>query len=105
MRARRSLSSSALRGGSKIIGKTEQEPMAALGNVVDAMLVFALGILLALIANWNVDLNSVDVTGIKQVEGDVQEVQQGINEDSGEYAEMGTVYRDKETGTLYIVED
>ena len=32
-------------------------------------------------------------------------MQQGINEDSGENAEMGTVYRDKETGTLYIVEN
>lgn len=94
--------------GSKLLGDGEQDPMGSMGNLMDVMLVFACGLLLALIANWNVDLTDVQSSSggssaIKEIEGDLEEVEEGIATDSNSYEEMGTVYRDGETGQLYVV--
>ena len=102
--ARRNLRSSRLHGSTLLPDDREQDPMGSLGNLMDVMLVFACGLLLALITNWNVDITGQTVDqSISQVEGDLQEVQEGINENDGQYEEMGQVYRDKDTGEIYIV--
>lgn len=108
--SRHDLSRSKL-GGSSHLGVTRlgdanhDDPMGSFGNLMDVMLVFACGLLLALIANWNVDIDGDSAeSGIKEVEGNLEEVQAGIDEADGSYTEMGTVYRDEETGQLYIVE-
>lgn len=81
--------------------------MGSLGNLMDVMLVFACGLLLALIANWNVDLPGVESSSgspaLKELKGDLQEAQQGIAVESGRYNQLGTVYQDEETGKLYVV--
>ena len=81
-------------------------PMEGLGNLADAMLVFACGLLLALIINWNVEVS--DTGEIQQqdkyeVEGFEENDTQTIDGES-ELEEMGTVYRDPETGKYYVVE-
>lgn len=83
--------------------------MSSMGNLMDVMLVFACGLMLAIVANWNVDLADVRETEgapvIKEVEGDLQAVQEGIAAQDGTYTEMGVIYRDEETGDLYVMTD
>ena len=82
------------------------DPMSSMGNLADVMLVFACGLLLALIINWNVDVEQVaqqqpdtkyEVEGIEN--GESQTI-----EGESELQEMGTVYMDPETGKYYVVE-
>ena len=82
------------------------DPMSSMGNLADVMLVFACGLLQALIINWNVDVAQVaqqqpetkyEVEGIE--EGESQTI-----EGESQLQEMGTVYMDPETGKYYVVE-
>lgn len=56
------------------------DPMAQTSNITDAMLVLAVGIMLALVINWGVELNTlVDVDELEAndlKEEEVQEVEQ-----------------------------
>ena len=86
----------------------ELNPMEGVANLVDAMLVLACGLMLALIINWNVDVGSAGTTVELQQEQEVTSLE-GVSA-SGEisdlesgYEELGMVYRDPETGKLYMV--
>lgn len=76
--------------------------------MADAMLVFACGILLALIISWNVEISErgeISQQGTKyEVENIGQQAEQAIAPDT-ELEEMGKVYRDPETGKYYVIED
>ncbi len=79
--------------------------MGSLGNLMDAMLVFACGLIVSIVAHWNVDLSVTQVveeeqmTQIEQVEQITQDVASGSR-----YSERGTVVEDSETGDLYLIE-
>ena len=82
-------------------------PMDGVANLADVMLVFACGLMLALITYWNVD---VAATVAPDVSADRQEITQDSSDsstddspDEGDLEEYGTVYRDPTTGKLYIV--
>ena len=98
------------RGRLRAARKTEEiNPMEGVGNMADAMLVFACGLLLALILSWNVNVNefgeiSNDATNVYEVNGIDGGVTQQINENSN-LEEMGTVYRDPVTGKYYVVQE
>lgn len=89
-------------------------PMEGVGNMADAMLVFACGILLALILSGNVAVNeSGMISNPSNMSGginpsyEVDGVEDGVTEEiSGEdgLEEIGTVYRDPSTGKYYVVE-
>lgn len=83
-------------------------PMESVANLVDAMLVLACGLMLALIINWNVDVGSAGTTVELNQEQEVTELD-GVSS-SGElsdldsnYEKMGVVYRDPVTGKYYMV--
>ena len=84
-------------------------PMEGVGNMADAMLVFACGILLALIVSWNVDISEHgEINGAANKKYEVQGFDSGATEtiDPAEgLEEMGKVYRDPETGKYYVIED
>lgn len=88
----------------------EVNPMDGLANLADVMLVFACGIMLALIINWNVDVGSSVSEPVQMEQGqEVSDMEnlgegQGILSENGQYEEMGVVYRDPATGNLYMVE-
>jgi hypothetical protein len=94
------------------IRKDESEdinPMEGVANLVDAMLVLACGLMLALVINWNVDIGSAGTTveidqgkEVQQIDG-VSANGETVNDSSG-YEEMGMVYRDPKTGKLYMVQ-
>ena len=87
-------------------------PMDSISNLADAMLVLAVGIMLALIINWNVDISagttdkaaSADPP-ISFEQDDLTESQDDAKTIEGDLTEMGKVYYDQQTGTYYIVEN
>ncbi len=83
-------------------------PMEGVGNMADAMLVFACGILLALIISWDVDISEqgeIHNTGTRyQVEG-IDDATSTTIESKDDLEEMGKVFRDPKTGKYYVVEE
>jgi hypothetical protein len=89
----------------------ESNPLEGVVNVVDAMLVFACGLMLALSVYWNIDLGPIgervdlqrgqEVTEVSDLRDDLVE-----SEGQGElYEKMGTVYKDPRTGQLFMLTD
>ncbi len=84
----------------------DEDPRTGLVNLADVMLVFACGLIVALVAHYNVDLTAQDTPeDMEHVNQQVQEVQKDQTDTSATYAEFGSVYQDTETGELYIVKD
>ena len=102
----------------KRFSEGEEDPMAGTSNLVDAMLVIAVGLLIFVVISWNMQSvvfqdNTQQQQAIDQSSPDVTEVAEGqvLNEtpdtsnSSGQgYTEMGKVYKDPATGKLVMVE-
>ena len=95
--------------------RVEEDPMAGTSNLVDAMLVIAVGFLVFVIISWNMQAMIDPTTSIhdQMQQKEMVEVDQGqqLNEtpdttnSSGQgYTEMGKVYKDPSTGKLIMVE-
>jgi len=84
-------------------------PMDSVGNMADAMLVLAVGIMLALVMHWDVDLRSSDSTVEVEKTQEVDDVEDVDEDELSKQAaeqgltEMGVVYEDPETGKLYLI--
>jgi hypothetical protein len=84
----------------------DTDPMASVANISDAMLVFACGLLIALVTRYGVELvqvDEIDLSDTQQVE-DVEAMQQEISDSGKGYVEVGTVYVDPNTGERYLLE-
>lgn len=87
-------------------------PMNYLSNLSDVMLVLAVGIMVALILHWNVQIDNTDAaqSGSSQngqdstvtFTQDELESQENVPDDM---QRMGDVYYDKESGTYYIIKN
>lgn len=84
--------------------KESFNPMDGMANLADVMLVFACGLLIALIASWNVDISSVSHAENRYEIQKAQGADKTIEEEA-DMEEMGTVYKDPDTGKYYIVEN
>ena len=82
--------------------ESEGSPMESIANIVDVMLVFACGLLLALVTVWNVDIGLDRPDNMYEV-SDVVEESQSVSKDN--LQEAGKVYRDPTTGNLYFIEE
>ena len=84
-------------------------PMEGVGNMADAMLVFACGLLLALIISWNVDVSETgEITKAPEVKYEVDNIGDSTEQDADvteNLKDMGRVYQDPETGKYYVVEE
>ena len=103
--------------GRKRFSEGEEDPMAGTANLVDAMLVIAVGLLIFVVISWNMqsvvfqsneqqtfDESSPNVTEV--AEGQVLNETPDSSDSSGKgYMEMGRVYKDPSTGKLIMVED
>lgn len=87
----------------------EADPRIGLVNLADVMLVFACGLMVALVAHYNVDISGTAV----EIEGEPQEIDasqfnemENENEGDGGPAleERGTVWEDPTTGQMYLIE-
>lgn len=102
---------STLRSGSLRNKKTREDvnPMENLSNLADALLVFACGIMLALIVRGGIvptDLEQVDISlGEEITDSDVLSDAAGAIEDlSSGYEKVGILYKDPVTGKMYMIE-
>ena len=84
----------------------EVDPMSSLSNIGDVMLVFACGLMVALVVAWNVDLakfKEVDTkTELKQ--DDVERMTEQLYGEGNAFVEKGKVYQDPVTGKTYVLE-
>ena len=103
-------------------------PMQFLSNLSDAMLVLAVGMMLALIVHWNVDISTsggvmsdsgvsyaaegeggserIDKNDALQLPGEALEQMptQQLGDDGSGMEKLGEVYYDAATGQYYIIE-
>lgn len=99
--------------------RQEEDPMAGTSNLVDAMLVIAVGFLIFVVMSWNMqsvvfsDMSQEEKQRTMEAMKQVSEVNQGdeledvpdTSDNSGQgYTEMGKVYKDPSTGKLILVE-
>ena len=117
------------RGGARFGESSDVNPLSYTGNMSDAMLILAVGIMLALIIHWNVDVSTSGgersdsgITLQQQSEGqggdsainkdnavsfdgdDLQELDnsQDLSQGGG-MDKLGEVYYDQGTGKYYVV--
>ena len=103
----------------RLLHSEDEDPMAGSANLVDAMLVLAVGFLIFLVVSWNMqsvvfsDDSPEEKKQTMQAMQKAAEIQQGnqVNDtpqsQSGQgqgYVQMGTVYKDPKTGKLIMVE-
>lgn len=92
-------------------------PNAMLGvtNLADVMLVLAVGIMLALVINWHIDVGSSTGSApqtaspeqMEEVEVSDQSIDLGSTEDIESNPDLevrGTVYVDRNTGKMYMID-
>lgn len=99
--------------------RQEEDPMAGTANLVDAMLVIAVGFLIFIVMSWNMqgvifsDASQEEKQKVMETIKQITEVNQGqelddvpdISNSSGQgYTEMGKVYKDPSTGKIIMVE-
>ena len=98
-------------------------PLNYAGNLADVMLVLAVGIMLALIIHWNVDVSTTGGDGssengmtleaqgeqinkddaVEFDESDIEEKEQPEDMEGGGMNKLGEVYYDAETGKYYVI--
>ena len=89
----------------------DADPMDGVANLADVMLVFACGLMLALITFWNVDVagtqRSTEPASLEELTQTAEELERRESEtiDSEGLEEYGRVYRDPESGKLYILSE
>ena len=94
--------------------RVEEDPMAGTSNLVDAMLVIAVGFLVFVIISWNMQamIDPSQSVQEKMQQQQTSEVNQGqelndtpdtTNSSGQGYTEMGKVYKDPATGKLIMV--
>lgn len=94
-------------------GDDSVNPMDGVSNMSDAMLVLAVGIMLALVINWKIDLGKynsslqIDTTKMEELNEDSAKVTNEVTLDELEsnYVKAGTVYQDTNTGKTFVVID
>lgn len=95
-------------GGSARFDETPEDPQASLVNLVDIMLVFICGLIVALVsAQPAFNMTSTNTDGGQQVEAgrELAEMPEGLRgQAAGAGMEpVGQVYRDPKTGKLILV--
>ena len=104
----------------KFLNHGEEDPMAGTSNLVDAMLVIAVGLLVFVVISWNMqnivfneNMDEQQKQKVKNAITEVSQIDQGeelkdspdISNSSGNgFTEMGKDDRDSDTGKLIMVE-
>ena len=102
-------------GHSQFVDNDDVNPMEGVSNMSDCMLVLAVGIMLAVVINWKVDIkaassaknNTERTDEDKMMEIDEENTSNSSNisyEDlESKYKKSGTVYTDVFSGKTYVV--
>ncbi len=95
-------------GGGRFFGEEAANPMDGLTNLADAMLVLAVGIMLALLLHWKVDISAVSQAAEPQNEKitlDESDISDSEEKEltSEDMQRIGALYYDEEAGVYYAV--
>jgi hypothetical protein len=86
--------------GSSNLREDPINPLDGVANLADIMLVLSVGIMLALVINWNIDLAGI----VSRMES--ANAQGDTEVDEGRMQEIEVrVYQDTETGKYYVVDE
>ena len=87
--------------------REDVDPMSSLSNVGDIMLVFACGLMVALVMAWNVDLAQVKQVEMNQElqQDDIEKITEQLYGEGNAFVDKGRVYQDPTTGKYYLVEE
>jgi hypothetical protein len=98
----------------RVVGRRREigedvEPAVGLINLADIMLVFATGLMMALVMFWNVDIGPkvseiLETDMITEV-ADLEDIKDILETGGVSYSEVGTVYEDPQTGKLYMLSE
>ena len=98
------------RGRLRVVRRQEDfSPMEGVGNMADAMLVFACGLLLALILSWKLDITTVSAQEPEPTEAPIAIDEQDMRDtdtqelDQEKLQRVGALYYDEESGVFYAV--
>ena len=93
-----------LRGG-RLRSKEDTDPMASVANIADIMLVFACGLMMALVTVWNIDFTPLSELQDKQLEAidTPEDMPEDMTDAGNAYVEKGMVYQDPKTGKYYMI--
>jgi len=84
----------------------DEEPLGPLANLVDIMLVFACGLIAALVASQGGLNEHFKQAGTSVEKGqEIPEMPSGIGHSGSGYESIGKVYRDNKTGKLILIDD
>jgi hypothetical protein len=86
----------------------DADPRVGLVNLADVMLVFACGLMLALVTYWNLDVSKmtevVQADEMAEVEG-IEDLADQMGAGGSNFTELGMVYQDPMTGKMYMLRD
>ena len=87
--------------------REEIDPMLSMTNVGDIMLVFACGLMVALVVAWNVDLGQIQQVEMDQelAKDDIEQITEQLYGEGNAFVDKGRVYQDPTTGKYYLVEE
>lgn len=88
--------------------REDVNPMNYISNLADAMLVLAVGIMVALVLHWNVDLQSSEAKDADKTKASTTFSQEDLSdreEIPDNASRAGEVYYDEETETYYVVDE
>lgn len=84
----------------------DEEPLGPLANLVDIMLVFACGLIAALVASQGGLNEHFQQSGTTVEKGnEIPKMPSGIGQSGSGYESVGKVYRDSKTGKLILIDD
>ena len=86
-------------------GREDVDPMSSMSGIGDIMLVFACGLMTALVVAWNVNLSEFSQVELGEEIEDVQEFNGEAGGGGPTYVEKGVVYQDAATGQYYLMEE
>jgi len=104
------------RGRRRYFEDDDVNPMEGLSNLSDAMLILAVGIMIALILHWNVDWSGASENASNQnginldnaIEfdaSDMENISSNETVSGDDMTQLGIVYYDESTDSYYIIED
>jgi hypothetical protein len=100
---------------SRHFDEQDSDPLAVFANIMDVMLVFALGIILAFVAQSKElqthfelnperqDLSRTDISLGSELLEAPESIKQSLNGQSNGLQSMGQVYKDPKTGKLILI--
>ena len=81
----------------------DADPRVGLVNLADVMLVFACGLMLALVTYWNLDVSSMTEVIEASEMSDIENIVDQSNGAGSGFTELGMVYQDPMTGKMYML--